>query len=101
MTDPEITAMQGIVDALAGLTAERRASVAHKIRLTGDTEIAAMEAVLAALKDVQGAPARTRVIDWAMDRFKAPKVARAKKAPKPQEPPKASPVTPVREAWAG
>ena len=96
LNHPEITAMQGIVDALDGLSAAQRGSVARKIRLTGDPEIAAMERVLAALKDVKGAPARTRVIDWAMDAYKAPTVARKPKAPKEKEPAKASPVSPVR-----
>ena len=97
----EPAAMQEIVEALTGLTAAQRGSVAKKIRLTGDAEITAMKKVLAALENVQGAPARTRVIDWAMDAYKAPTVARAKKAPKDKEPPKATPITPVREAWGG
>ena len=93
--------MQNIVEALEPLTPAQRQAVARKILLVGDAEITALGQVLTALQDVKGVQARTRVIRWAMDAYKAPKVARAKKAPKPQEPPKASPVTPVREAWAG
>lgn len=81
--EPE--AMQKIVEALAGLTTPQRQSVARKIRLTGDAEIGAMKRVLAALENVQGAPARTRVIDWAMSAYQAPKQTRKpKRDDKPQ-----------------
>ena len=101
----EPAAMQNIVEALEPLTPAQRQAVARKILLVGDPEILALGQVLTALQDVKGVQARTRVIRWAMDAYKAPKVARAKKAKdekaKPQEPPKASPVTPVREAAWG
>ena len=97
----EPAAMQDIVEALEPLTQPQRQSVARKILLTSDPEIAALGKILTALTDVKGVQARTRVIRWAMDAYKAPKVARAKKAPTAAEPPKASPVSPVREAVWG
>lgn len=80
MYNPEITAMQGIVDALEPLSASQRQAVARKILLTSDPEIVALEKTLAALKDVKGTPARTRVIRWAMDAYKAPKTTRQPRA---------------------
>lgn len=86
----EPAAMQTIVEALEPLSATQRGSVARKIRLTSDTEIAAMETILAALKGVKGAPARDRVIDWAMSAYPAVRKARTPKAkderPKAAEP---------------
>lgn len=76
----EITAMQSVVDALEGLTAPQRQAVARNLTASSDPEIVALERSLAALKDVKGAPARARVIRWAMDAYKAPKAARKPKA---------------------
>lgn len=80
MNHPEIAAMQGIVDAFAELTTPQRQAVARNLTASSDPEIAALERSLAALKDVKGAPARARVIRWAMDAYKAPKQARKPKA---------------------
>jgi hypothetical protein len=91
MNHPEIQAMQSIVEAVEPLTAAQRQAVGRWTLPTSDAEIMSLMGALAALKTVASTQARARVIRWALDAYKAPKVVKAKRGPK-------SVPSPVREA---
>jgi hypothetical protein len=74
-TDPELSAMQAVADAMHPLSAADQKRVAHWSMPTSNVEVKAQGAVLAALEPLSE-PQRTRVIRWTVSRFSGPASAK-------------------------
>jgi hypothetical protein len=76
MTDPELSAMQSIADAMQPLSATDQKRIARWSMPTSNVEVKAQGVVLAALEPLSE-PQRQRVIRWTVSRFSGPVSAKA------------------------